>query len=263
MRTICYPRCNALTASNKTKCSIHANIEISYYFYFMHEKHKPIKDWAPDDRPREKLLQKGPDALSNSELLAILLGSGTRTRSALEVAKDILGRAGNNLDVLGKLSVAELMQADGVGTAKAITICAALELGRRRQGAQAQKEIIRSSGDIARYLQSRLQDKTIEVFAVAYLNRANKINHLEIISTGGITGTVADPRVILKKALEHNAVSIVLCHNHPSGNLKPSQADTQLTQKISQAASFLDIQLLDHIIVSDEGYYSFADEGIL
>lgn len=229
----------------------------------MHEKHKPIKEWAPDDRPREKLMQKGPDALSNSELLAILLGSGTRTRSALEVAKDILGRAGNNLDVLGKLSVAELMQADGVGTARAITICAALELGRRRQGVQAQKEIVRSSSDIARYLQSRLQDKTIEVFAVAYLNRANKINHLEIISTGGITGTVADPRVILKKALEHNAVSIVLCHNHPSGNLKPSLADTQLTQKIRQAASYLDIQLLDHIIVSDEGYYSFADEGIL
>lgn len=229
----------------------------------MHEKHKSIKQWAPDDRPREKLLHKGPDALSHSELLAILLGSGTRTRSALEVAKDILSRAGNNLDTLGKLSIAELMQADGVGTARAITICAALELGRRRQGAQAHKEVVRSSGDIARYLQSRLQDKTIEVFAVAYLNRANKINHLEIISTGGITGTVADPRVILKKALEHNAVSIVLCHNHPSGNLRPSQADTQLTQKIREAASFLDIQLLDHIIVSDEGYYSFADEGIL
>ncbi|MFN4286114.1 MAG: RadC family protein [Lacibacter sp.] len=229
----------------------------------MHEKHKSIKHWAPDDRPREKLLHKGPDALSNSELLAILLGSGTRTRSALEVAKDILERAGNNLDTLGKLTVAELMRANGVGEARAITICAALELGRRRQSVQAQKIVVRSSGDIARYLQSRLQDKTIEVFAVAFLNRANKINHLEIISTGGITGTVADPRVILKKALEYNAVSIVLCHNHPSGSLRPSQADTQLTQKIREAAAFLDIQLLDHIIVSEEGYYSFADEGIL
>lgn len=229
----------------------------------MHEKHKSIKHWAPDDRPREKLLHKGPDALSNSELLAILLGSGTRTRSALEVAKDILERAGNNLDTLGKLTVAELMRANGVGEARAITICAALELGRRRQSVQAQKTVVRSSGDIARYLQSRLQDKTIEVFAVAFLNRANKINHLEIISTGGITGTVADPRVILKKALEYNAVSIVLCHNHPSGSLRPSQADTQLTQKIREAAAFLDIQLLDHIIVSEEGYYSFADEGIL
>jgi DNA repair protein RadC len=224
---------------------------------------KSIKDWAPDDRPREKLLSKGPDTLSNSELLAILLGSGTKTKSAVEVGKAVLALANDNLNALGKLSLKELMKVDGIGEARAITIAAALELGRRRQATDVQKTIVTGSGDVARYLQAQLRDKTHEVFMVAYLNRANKIIHLETISEGGITGTVADPRIILKKALEQNAVSLILCHNHPSGNLKPSKADEQLTQKIKQAALMLDISVVDHVIVSEDGYYSFADEGLL
>lgn len=229
----------------------------------MQTNRKSIKEWPPDDRPREKLLLKGAEALSNSELLAILLGSGTPKQSAVEVAQAVLHLAGNNLDELGKRSIKELIKVPGVGEARAITICAALELGRRRQARQVQKEVVKNSSDIALYLQQRLRDKTVEVFAVAFLNRANKINHLEIISEGGVTGTVADPRVILKKALEHNAVSLVLCHNHPSGNLKPSRADEQLTRKIKEAALLLDMNVLDHIIVSDEGYFSFADEGMI
>jgi DNA repair protein RadC len=229
----------------------------------MQEHRKTIKQWAIDDRPREKLLLKGADSLSNAELIAILLGSGTKKKSALEVAQSVLETAKNNLNELGKLTIKDLMKIDGIGEARAIGITAALELSRRRQASSFQKEVIKSSGDIAHFLQAQLRDRTAEVFAVAYLNRANKINHLEIISEGGMTGTVADPRIILRKALEHHAVSIVLCHNHPSGNLKPSKADEQLTQKIKEAARFLDIQLLDHIIVSEEGFFSFADDGLL
>lgn len=224
---------------------------------------KSIKQWAPDDRPREKLLSKGPEALSNSELLAILLSTGTKTKSAIEVGKDVLALAGDNLNVLGKLSLKELMKVDGIGEAKAITIAAALELGRRRQATDVQKSTVRNSADIAHYLQAQLRDKTNEVFMVAFLNRANKIIHIESISEGGITATVVDTRIILKKALEHSAVNLVLCHNHPSGSLKPSKADEQLTQKIKQAALLLDIGVIDHVIVSEDGYYSFADEGIL
>lgn len=229
----------------------------------MQTQRKTIKDWALDDRPREKLLLKGTETLSNSELLAILIGSGTKTKSAVDVAKDVLSLAKDNLNELGKMSLKELMKVDGIGEARAITIAAALELGRRRQATEVHKSIIRNSSDIAHYLQIQLKDKPHEVFAVAFLNRANKINHLEIISEGGITGTVADPRIILKKALEHNAVNMVLCHNHPSGSLKPSRADELLTKKIKEAALLLDITVVDHIIVSEDGYYSFADEGIL
>ncbi|MFT3845127.1 MAG: DNA repair protein RadC [Lacibacter sp.] len=229
----------------------------------MQTQRKTIKNWALDDRPREKLLLKGTEALSNSELIAILIGSGTKTKSAVDVAKDVLNLAKDNLNDLGKMSLKDLMKIDGIGEARAITIAAALELGRRRQATEVQKSIIKTSSDIAHFLQIQLKDKAHEVFAVAFLNRANKINHLEIISEGGITGTVADPRIILKKALEHNAVNIVLCHNHPSGSLKPSRADELLTRKIKEAALLLDITVIDHIIVSDDGYYSFADEGIL
>jgi|APLak6261694202_1056214.scaffolds.fasta_scaffold02030_2 DNA repair protein RadC len=229
----------------------------------MQENRKSIKDWAEDDRPREKLLIKGTEALSNSELIGILIGSGTKTKSAVDVAKDILSRAKDNLNELGKLTVKELMKIDGIGEARAITITAALELGRRRQATGAQKQVIKNSSDIAHYLQAQLKDKQHEVFAVAFLNRSNKINHIEIVSEGGITGTVADPRIILKKALEHNAVNIVLCHNHPSGSLQPSRADEALTKKIKEAATLLDMTVVDHIIVSEDGYYSFADEGIL
>jgi DNA repair protein RadC len=170
----------------------------------------------------------------------------------------------DNLVELGKLSLKDLMKIKGIGEAKAITIAAALELGRRRQGAAVlNKAVLRQSGDIARYLQTILKDYQHEVFAVLFLNQANKVNHFEIISEGGITGTVADPRIILKKALAENAVNIILCHNHPSGSLKPSRADEELTQKIKEAAKYLDITVMDHIIVSEAGYYSFADEGLL
>lgn len=223
-----------------------------------------IKNWAIDDRPREKLIAKGATALSNSELIAILLNNGSRNKSAVELAREILKLGGDNLNELGKLSLSDFKQVKGIGQAKSIIIAAALELGRRRQASSSlEKPVVRSSRDIAQYLQAHLKDYSYEVFAVVFLNRANKINHFEIISKGGITGTVADPRVILKKALEEDATSIVLCHNHPSGNLQPSRADEELTKKIKEAANYLDIKIIDHIIVSEEGFYSFADEGIL
>jgi DNA repair protein RadC len=223
-----------------------------------------IKQWAKDDRPREKLLAKGAAVLSNSELLAILIINGTRQKSALDLAQEVLRIGKDNLNELGKLSVKDLMKIKGIGEAKAISIVAAMELGRRRQAtASLEKPVVTSSADVATYLQSSLRDYRHEVFAVVFLNRANKINDFKIISEGGITGTVADPRIILKKALEEDAVSIILCHNHPSGSLKPSRADEELTYKIKEAAKFFDIKVLDHLIVSDDGYYSFADEGIL
>jgi len=223
-----------------------------------------IKNWAIDDRPREKLLAKGATALSNSELLAILLNNGSKNKSAVELAREILKLGSDNLNELGKLSLHDFKQVKGIGQAKSIIIAAALELGRRRQASFAlEKPVVRSSRDIAQYLQASLKDYNYEVFAVVFLNRANKINHFEIISKGGITGTVADPRIILKKALEEDATSIVLCHNHPSGNLHPSRADEELTKKIKDAAGYFDIKIIDHIIVSEEGFYSFADEGIL
>ena len=223
-----------------------------------------IKNWAVDDRPREKLLVKGAEALSNSELLAILINNGHKEKSALELAKEILKLGGNNLNELGKTSISGLKKIKGIGEAKAVTIAAALELGRRRHAASPlEKAIIRTSKDIAEYLRAKLQYKKHEVFAVIFLNRSNKVNHFEVVSEGGITGTVADPRIILKKALSYDAVSLVLCHNHPSGSVKPSRQDEDLTHKIKEAAKFFDILILDHIIVSEEGYYSFADEGIL
>ena len=230
----------------------------------MQEHKYSIKQWAKDDRPREKLLANGAENLSNSELLAILIHNGSREKTAVDLAKEILKLGKDNLGELGKLSIKELMKIKGIGEAKAITIAAALELGRRRQASVSLgKTVVNTSGDIAAYLQTRLKDYRHEVFAVLFLNQANKINHFEIISEGGITGTVADPRIILKKALEEDAVNIILCHNHPSGSLKPSRADQELTKKIKEAARFLDIVVMDHIIVSDDGYYSFADEGIL
>jgi DNA repair protein RadC len=223
-----------------------------------------IKNWAIDDRPREKLLTKGAAALSNSELLAILINNGSKNKSAVELAKEILKLGHDNLNELGKLSLSDYKQVKGIGEAKSIIITAALELGRRRHASAAlEKTVVKSSRDIAAYLQATLKDYSYEVFAVVFLNRANKINHFEIISKGGITGTVADPRVILKKALEEDATSIVLCHNHPSGNLKPSRADEDLTKKIKEAAAYFDIKIIDHIIVSEDGFYSFADDGIL
>lgn len=223
-----------------------------------------IKYWASDDRPREKLNAQGASALSNSELIAILINNGHKDRSAVELAKEVLNLGCNNLDELGKLTITDLQKIKGIGQAKAITIAAALELGRRRQVTEPLiRKTIRNSKEIADYLRITLKDFTHEVFAVLFLNQANKIKHFEIISRGGITGTVADPRIILKKAVETSATSIVLSHNHPSGNLKPSRADEELTKKITLAAGYFDIRVLDHIIVSDEGYYSFADEGLM
>lgn len=224
-----------------------------------------IKDWAVDDQPRKKLLQKGAAALSNSELLAILINTGSPNKSALDVAKELLQAADNDLQKLAGLSVQEIanMRIKGLGEAKSIHIAAALELGIRRNASDKKKETIAKSADIAEYLRANFEYLQQEVFVVVFLNRSNKVIHHQIVSEGGLTGTVADPRVILKKALEHNAISLILCHNHPSGNLRPSKADEVLTQKIKQAAMLLDIQLMDHIIVSREGYFSFADEGML
>lgn len=230
----------------------------------MEEQKYSIKQWAKDDRPREKLLAKGAAVLSNSELLAILILNGSKEKSAVEVAQDVLRLGKDNLNELGKLSIKELTKIKGIGEAKAIAIIAAMELGRRRQAAASlEKPIVTTGADVATYLQTSLRDYKHEVFAVVFLNRANKINDFKIISEGGITGTVADPRIILKRALEQDAVSIILCHNHPSGSLKPSKADEELTQKIKEAAKYFDIKVLDHLIVGDDGYYSFADEGIL
>jgi DNA repair protein RadC len=224
-----------------------------------------IKNWALDDRPREKMMLKGIETLSNAELIAILINNGTKDMSAVDVAKELLSAVNHDLQHVGKLSVKEILKlkVKGIGEAKAIIIAAALELGVRRDAAFKKKDVVIHSKDIAEYLKAKLQYKKHEVFAVIFLNRSNKVNHFEIVSEGGITGTVADPRIILKKALSYDAVSLVLCHNHPSGSVKPSRQDEDLTQKIKEAAKFFDILVLDHIIVSEEGYYSFADEGIL
>ena len=224
-----------------------------------------IKHWNQDDRPREKMMLKGVESLSNSELLAILINNGTKDQSAVDVCKSLMISVNNDLQKLGRMSVKEILQlkTKGIGEAKAITIAAALELGVRRNTEENKKFVVTHSSDVANYLRAKLQYKKYEVFVAVYMNRSNKIQHHEVISTGGITGTVADPRVILKRALEHNATAIILCHNHPSGSLKPSKADEELTWKIKEAARYFDIQILDHIIVSEEGYYSFADEGLL
>lgn len=230
----------------------------------MQEQIYSIKTWAKDDRPREKLRSKGPQYLSDSELLAILIRNGVPGRSAVDLAKDVLSLGGNDLSALGRLGIKDFMRVRGMGEAKAITIAAALELGRRRQSAAIpDKLVVRNSREVAVYIQSQLRDLQHEVFGVMLLNRANRIKRYEVISTGGITGTVADPRVIFRKALSEEAVSLILFHNHPSGSLKPSRADEELTAKIVEGARLLDLRILDHIIVSEEGYFSFADEGMI
>ena len=230
----------------------------------MENRSKSLKTWSPDERPREKMLMKGAGSVSDAELIAILLNHGTKNKSALDIAREILDACGNNLEDLGKMTFHDLQQVYGVGSAKAVSICAALELGRRRHaGRPMEKTTIRSSADMALYLQQVLKDLPYEVFAVMFLNQANRVKHFEIVSRGGITGTVADPRLILKKALETGSTSLILSHNHPSGSLRPSQADENLTHKLKAAAAYFDIRILDHIIVSEEGYYSFADNGLI
>ena len=230
----------------------------------MQEQKYSIKHWAKDDQPREKLRSKGAQLLTDSELVAILIGKGTPKRNAVEVAKDVLNLGHNNLAELGKLSVAELTGVSGVGLTKAILISAALEIGRRWVNAVAiDKLTVTGSKEIAAHIKSLLRDLGNEVFGVVYLNQGNRVKHHEVISVGGLTGTVADPRIIFKKALAADATSLILFHNHPSGNLQPSIADKVLTRKIIEAAKLFDIRILDHIIVSEYGYFSFADEGLI
>jgi DNA repair protein RadC len=223
-----------------------------------------IKNWSIDDRPREKMIRIGSSGLSNAELIAILINTGNINHSALEIAMELMKSCNNSLNELGKLTVNDLQKTKGVGLAKSVCIAAALELGRRRNSSEfLEKPVVRSSTDVANFLNQTFRDLQYEIFAVVLLNRANKIIHYEVISKGGITGTVADPRLILKLAINHGATSIILSHNHPSGNLKPSKADEEITDRIKKSAALMDIKLLDHIIVSEEGYLSFMDEGIL
>jgi DNA repair protein RadC len=223
-----------------------------------------IKQWAEDDRPREKLQQKGPAALSNAELLAILINSGTRTHSALGLAKLVLEQADNRLSELGRLSIKELQKTKGIGEARAITIAAALELGRRRQSVDMlSKPSLSSKEDAAEIVVPLLNDLNHEAFCVLYLNQANRLLRHEIISQGGLTGTVADVRIILKQALLYNANQLIVAHNHPSGNLQPSSADKTLTTKLQEAAALMDIRLLDHLIVASGRYLSLQEEGLM
>ena len=223
-----------------------------------------IKDWAVEDRPREKLLYRGIASLSDAELIAILIGSGNNEETAVELSRRILGTVKNNLNALGKLDVEALKKFKGIGEAKAIAVIAALELGRRRNQSGALKmQQITSSRDAANFLQPVMGDLSHEEFWVLHLNRHNKIIHYERISQGGLTGTVIDVRVILKKALEKLATSIIIAHNHPSGNLQASDSDRKITRQLRDAAKLMEIPLLDHLIITQTGYYSFADEGIL
>lgn len=228
------------------------------------EKALNIKSWSPEDRPREKLILKGKSALSDAELVAILLGSGTTTMSAVDLAKIVLQSANNNLHELARLTVKDLTKIKGIGEAKAITIVAALELGRRRKDLEVdEKPKISSSKDAYQVIKADLLDIPHEEFWVLILNRANRVIKKHQISQGGVAGTVADPKIIYKSALDSLASGIILAHNHPSGNLTPSQADIDLTKKLREAGKMLEIQVLDHIIVAGQKYFSFADEGML
>ena len=223
-----------------------------------------IKAWAEEDRPREKLLLRGRQALTDAELIAILLGSGSRRETALGLAQRLLGTVGHDLNQLGKCTLRELMKFHGIGEAKAITITAALELGRRRQLTPLRdRPQIRSSADAYRQLAPLMAELPHEACWILCLNRANKVIHRACISTGGTAGTVVDAKLIFRQALEWKAVAIILAHNHPSGNLQPSQADCDLTAKLVAAGKTLDLLVLDHLVVAEGGYYSFADEGRL
>jgi DNA repair protein RadC len=230
----------------------------------MENKLSTIKTWSEDDRPREKLTLKGAEALSNAELLAILINTGSKTKTAVDIAKEVMGIAQNNLKELGKLGLKEFTKISGVGPAKAITLLAALELGRRRSADDALVTFNATSvKEVGNYLQNLLQDYNVEVVAVLFLNQSNKLVAKEIISIGGISNTVVDPRIVIKKALEVNATGLILCHNHPSGSLKPSKADGEVTNKIKEACKLMDLTLIDHFIVSQTGYYSFSNDGLL
>ncbi len=226
--------------------------------------HFSIKNWNEDDRPREKMLQKGRIALSDAELIAILISSGSRNESAVALSQRILASANNNLSELGKRSIADFMQFKGIGEAKAITIVAAMELGRRRRGGEAlERRKITSSNSVFEYFQPLIGELPHEEFWILYLNNSNKVIKSGQLSKGGITGTLVDVRLVFKEALQIGAVGIILAHNHPSGTLKPSHADIQLTKKLKIAGDGLDIKVLDHLIVTEKAYFSFADENML
>lgn len=223
-----------------------------------------IKAWAEEDRPREKLSQQGRRSLSDAELIAILIGSGNRNESAVELSRRILHTCDRDLNQLARLSIAELSRFKGIGEAKAISIIAALELGRRRKETiSASRVQVNTSIDVYQAIVSQFKDLNHEEFWILLLNRANKITSRHLVSKGGQAGTIADPKIIFNIALENHAASLILAHNHPSGNLKPSQADRELTLKLRSAGQFLDIPVLDHLIITDQGFMSFADEGLL
>jgi DNA repair protein RadC len=225
---------------------------------------RSIKSWAEDDRPREKLLLKGVEALSDAELIAILLGSGSRNETAVDLAKKILTTFRDNVNDLGRASIADFLQFKGVGEAKAVTLLAALELGRRRQKEAASTlKIVDSSRNAYDYLKSTLEDLDHEQFWLVMLNRANRVIGMHRVSVGGVSGTVVDPKLVFRAALERKASAVILAHNHPSGANKPSQADINLTKKLVQAGKLLEISIHDHIIVTPTGYYSFSDHGML
>lgn len=230
----------------------------------IYDKKPSIRNWAEDERPREKLLLKGKSALSDAELLAILISSGSKEESAVDLCKRILNSVKNNLVELSKLDVKSLSKFKGIGEAKALSVVAALELGRRRRAADPlQKPSISTSRDAYEIVQSLVGESQYEQFWILLLNRANKVIRKENISDGGTTGTVADPKRIFKIAVDYNACYIILAHNHPSGNLSPSEDDIKLTRKIQQSGDLLDIKILDHIIAGDNNYFSFADEGMM
>ncbi len=227
-------------------------------------RNQPINQWAEEDRPREKMLLKGKSALSNAELIALLIGSGNNDESAVQLAQRMLDSTSNNLIEFSKLSIEELSRFKGMGKAKAISIIAALELGKRRIAERVMQQVkINSSRDIYDLLLPDLTDNYYEAFFVVLLDRANKVIRKLNISRGGVSGTVVDPKKIFKLALDHNASSIILAHNHPSNNLKPSDNDIRLTKKLQEAGKALEIPVLDHLIVGNDNYYSFADESIL
>ena len=230
----------------------------------MYEQNLTIKTWAEEDRPREKLTLKGKNTLSDAELIAILIGSGNKKESAVELSKKILAAINNDLNKLGKLSVTDLTQFNGIGEAKAISIIAALELGRRRKYSEVEKRpIIKSSKDAYNVIVDVLSDIPHEEFWVLYLNRKNEVIKKENISKGGISGTIADSKIIFKSAIEQLASAIILCHNHPSGSLKPSSADLSLTKKLKETGTILDTPVLDHLIIGEKAYFSFADENLM
>ncbi len=229
-----------------------------------YNKKIPIRLWAEDDRPREKLLIKGKKALSNAELIAILFASGSKEFTALDLSKQLLDDSGGKLKELSRLSVGDLTKIKGIGTVKAITLIAALELANRSGSEESlQRKKISCSRDVFTLFKPALRDLSYEEFWILLLNRGNKVIKTICISQGGLSGTVADPKKIFKSALEQYSASIILCHNHPSGNIRPSESDIRLTQKLKKAGSFLDLPVLDHIIVGEDSYFSFADEGLL